>query len=82
MRLGGEDPFMSAELRRMGIPFGYIENGPVARHNDWPYTEEKIALYDQLTRERAVTDLPYLRWKLLALARRLTLRRSGRGPAR
>ncbi len=71
MRLGGEDPFMSAELRRLGVPFGYIENGPVARHNDWPYTEEKIALYSRLTRERAVTDLPYLRWKLLALGRRL-----------
>lgn len=75
LRLGGEDPFMSEELRRLGVPFGYIENGPVARHNDWPYTEDKIALYSRLTRERAVTDLPYVRWKLLTQWRRLT----GRG---
>ncbi len=78
LRLGGEDPFMSAELRRMGIPFGYIENGPVARHNDWPYTEEKIALYDRLTRERAVTDLPYLRRALRSRWRRLIGRDPGR----
>jgi GT2 family glycosyltransferase len=74
MRLGGEDPFMSAELRRMGIPFGYIENGPVARHNDWPYTEAKVALYERLTRERAVTDLPYLRRALRDRWRRLAAR--------
>lgn len=78
LRLGGDDTFISAELKRLGVPLGYIENGPVARHNDWPYTDEKIALHARATRERAVTDLPYLRWKLRALARRL--RRQGRGP--
>jgi len=75
LRLGGDDTFISAELKRLGIPFGYIENGPFARHNDWPYTEEKIALYARLTRERAVTDLPYLRRALRDRWQRLT----GRG---
>jgi hypothetical protein len=46
---------------------GYLENGPVARHLDWPYSEEKIRLYAELTRTRAVTDLSYLRWKIRRL---------------
>src|SRR5271170_4894332 len=62
--IGSEDGFVSEELHRLGVQLGYIVNGPVARHNDWPYTEEKIALYERLTRQRAVTDLPYIRWKL------------------
>ncbi len=70
MKLGGDETFIMGELARLGAPAGYIENGPVARHNDWPYSEEKIALYTKLTRERAVTDLPWLRWKLRRLLRR------------
>jgi GT2 family glycosyltransferase len=72
--IGSEDGFVSDELRRLGVRFGYIMNGPVARHNDWPYTEEKIALYNRLTRERAVTDLPYIRWKLQHAWRQLKRR--------
>lgn len=64
LMIGGDDAFMSAEMQRLGVPFGYIENGPVARHNDWPYTEDKIAFYESIATKRAVTDLPYLRWKL------------------
>ncbi len=70
LKLGGDEAFIMGELARLGAPAGYIENGPVARHNDWPYSEEKIALYAKLTRERAVTDLPWLRWKLRRLLRR------------
>ena len=62
---------MSAELMRLGVPMGYIENGPVLRHNDWPYTEEKIKLYEQLATTRAVADLSYFRWKFRNLAGRL-----------
>ncbi|MGH7044673.1 MAG: hypothetical protein ACREFY_21415, partial [Acetobacteraceae bacterium] len=67
MKLGGDEAFIMRELDRLGAPAGYIENGPVARHNDWPYSEAKIALYSRLTQERAVTDLPWLRWKLRRL---------------
>ena len=68
--IGGGDTFLSAEYARLGVRMGYIENGPIARHNDWPYTEDKIRLYEQLTTTRAVTDLTYVRWKLRDLWRR------------
>lgn len=70
--IGGTDSFQSAEYRRLGVPMGYIENGPVLRHNDWPYTEDKIRMYEALTTTRAVTDYSYFRWKLRDLWRRLT----------
>lgn len=68
--VGGTDAFMSAEFGRLGVPMGYIENGPVVRHNDWPYSEDKIQLYGQLTSTRAVTDLSFLRWKFRDLVAR------------
>jgi hypothetical protein len=67
--IGGTDSFQSAEYRRLGVPMGYIENGPVLRHNDWPYTEDKIRMYQALTSTRAVTDYSYIRWKLRDLWR-------------
>jgi hypothetical protein len=78
--IGGDDTHVSAELRRLGVRFGYIENGPVARHNDWPYTEEKVELYTALMQQRTVTDLPYLRWKWRDLKRRLIGALPGRSP--
>ena len=75
LMIGGDDAFISAELKRLGVPFGYIENGPVARHNDWPYSEDKIAFFESIAQQRAVTDLPYLRWKLMRLKERF-----GRSP--
>ncbi len=71
--VGADDGFICAELRRLGVPIGYVENGPVVRHNDWPYTEEKIQLYEKLTKTRAVSDFTYVKWKLLRL---LGLRRN------
>lgn len=68
--IGGTDAFMSAELLRMGVPMGYIENGPVVRHNDWPYTEEKMRDYLRLTTTRSVTDVAWARWKLRGLRER------------
>ncbi len=65
--IGGDDSLASAHFASLGIPMGYLENGPIARHLDWPYSEEKIALYAELTRKRAVTDLSYIRWKLKRL---------------
>ncbi|PWS38634.1 hypothetical protein DFH01_05020 [Falsiroseomonas bella] len=62
--IGGDDALASAHWDSLGIPMGYLENGPIARHLDWPYTGEKIRLYERLTRERAVTDLSYLMWKV------------------
>lgn len=62
--LGGDDAIASAHWAGLGIPMGYLENGPVARHLDWPYSEEKIRLYEELGQARAVTDLSYLLWKL------------------
>ncbi len=62
--LGGEDGFFTAECRRLGAEVAYIENGPIVRHNDWPYTEDKIALYQRLTQTRAVFDWPYVKQKL------------------
>jgi GT2 family glycosyltransferase len=67
--IGGDDGLASAHLGKLGIPMGYLENGPIARHLDWPYSEEKIALYAELTRKRAGFDLSYLRWKLRRLLR-------------
>jgi glycosyltransferase involved in cell wall biosynthesis len=68
--IGGNDTFQASEYARLGVPMGYIENGPVLRHNDWPYTADKIRMYETLTRTRAVTDSAYLRWKLRNLFRR------------
>lgn len=73
--IGGVDTFTSGEFLRLGVKMGYIENGPIARHNDWPYTDEKVERYLQASRERMVTDRHYLRWKLRDLGARW-LRRS------
>lgn len=62
--IGGDDALASAHWTSLGIPMGYLENGPIARHLDWPYSEEKIALYQRMTKERAVTDLSYVLWKV------------------
>lgn len=62
--IGGDDALASAHWAGLGIPMGYLENGPIARHLDWPYSEEKIALYERMTKERAVTDLSYVLWKI------------------
>lgn len=62
--IGGDDGIASEHWAGLGIPMGYIENGPIARHLDWPYSEEKIALYSELAQKRATTDLSYLLWKL------------------
>jgi hypothetical protein len=62
--IGGDDALASAHWASLGIPMGYLENGPIARHLDWPYSEEKIALYERMTKERAVTDLSYVLWKI------------------
>ena len=62
--LGGEDGFYTAECKRLGAGVAYIENGPIVRHNDWPYTEDKIKLYERLTQTRAVFDWPYMKQKL------------------
>ena len=68
--LGGEDGFYTAECRRLGAAVGYVENGPIVRHNDWPYTPDKIALYERLTRTRAVFDWAYVKQRLAAVFRR------------
>jgi GT2 family glycosyltransferase len=68
--LGGEDGFYTAECARLGAEVAYIENGPIVRHNDWPYTQDKIELYQRLTRTRAVFDWPYVKQKLGSLFRR------------
>lgn len=65
--IGGADAFISGELARLGILMAYIENGPVGRHEDWPYSQEKIALYGAAMKTRAVTDFSYLKWKLRRL---------------
>ncbi len=69
--IGGADSFFSDEVARQGGSLGYIENGPVARHNDWPYSVEKIAEYEALAGRRAAIDLYYLRWKARDLWRRI-----------
>ncbi len=40
--IGSDDGVASAHWATLGIPMGTIENGPIARHLDWPYSEEKI----------------------------------------
>jgi glycosyltransferase involved in cell wall biosynthesis len=62
--IGGVDGFASAYWAGLGIPMGYLENGPIARHLDWPYSEEKVKLYSELTQARAVTDFSYILWKI------------------
>ena len=69
--IGGVDSYFSACIQKSGAKMGYIENGPVARHNDWPYTEEKIAAYEAMKGRRASLDLHYLRWKFRDFRRRL-----------
>lgn len=68
--LGGVDGFTSQECLRLGLELAYIENGPLCFHHDWPYTDEKIALYARLTQERVVTDLHYVKWKVKDLLKR------------
>ncbi len=46
---------------------GYVENGPVARHNDWPYSAEKVQLFENLMARRATLDRHYVKWKLRSL---------------
>ncbi|MBK9385247.1 MAG: glycosyltransferase family 2 protein [Planctomycetes bacterium] len=65
--LGGEDGFFTAECARAGAGVAYVENGPIVRHNDWPYTQEKIELYRRLTQTRAVTDWTLVKQKLWRL---------------
>ncbi len=68
--IGGDDAFQTLEYKRLGVAMGYIENGPVLQHHDWPYSDDKIRLYEKLTKTRAVTDFTYIRWKLRDLLRR------------
>jgi hypothetical protein len=68
--IGGTDSYQSAEILRLGGRLGYIKNGPVARHNDWPYTEAKVKVYDSIVYRRARIDLHYLLWKLRQLRKR------------
>lgn len=65
--LGGEDGFYTAECARAGAPVAYVENGPIVRHADWPYTEDKIRLYERMTKTRAVFDWPYVKQKVRSL---------------
>lgn len=65
--VGSNDGLVSRALMQLGVPLGYIDNGPILRHNDWPYTEEKLKLYEKLTKTRAVTDWDYIRWKLKSM---------------
>lgn len=69
--IGGVDSYFSNEVTRLGGRLGYIENGPVARHNDWPYSDAKIAQFEKIVEKRATTDFYYMRWKLKNLWRRL-----------
>ena len=68
--IGGTDTFFSDSVNALGARLGYIENGPIARHNDWPYTEEKIAKYEELMKKRAPVDANFVRWKLRDLVGR------------
>jgi len=68
--IGGTDSYQSAEITRLGGRLGYIKNGPVARHNDWPYSEEKVRTYDSIVYKRARFDLHYVRWKVRQLFKR------------
>jgi glycosyltransferase involved in cell wall biosynthesis len=73
--IGGVDTFSSKECQRLHMQLGYIENGPIVRHNDWPYTEEKIQTYTQLRRQRTVLDRHYVIWKVKDLLKKF--RQSG-----
>lgn len=72
--IGGVDSFFSSQMLELGARLGYIENGPIARHDDWPYTEEKIATYEKMVGQRAAFDGHYVRWKLRELFRRFRSR--------
>lgn len=69
--IGGVDAFFSRHAQSLGGRLGYIENGPIARHNDWPYTKEKIAAYETMVKQRATLDSNYVRWKARDVLRRL-----------
>ena len=62
--IGGTDSYFSNSVLDAGGRLGYVENGPVARHNDWPYTEEKISAYESMVGQRASLDFHYVRWKI------------------
>lgn len=68
--VGGVDSFSSGACQHLGIRLGYIENGPIARHNDWPYTDEKIRVFGETLHKRTVTDIYYLKWKFRDFLRR------------
>ena len=68
--IGGVDSYFCRVLTETGGRLAYIENGPVARHNDWPYSESKIEVYRTLIDQPATRDLYYLRWKIRNLLRR------------
>jgi len=69
----GVASFSSDQCNRLGIHMGYIENGPIARHNGWPYDEEQITTYERLVFKRAVTDTHYLKWRVKNLLRRFRI---------
>lgn len=69
--IGGVDSYFSKQVTNFGGKLGYIENGPIARHNDWPYTNEKAAAYKSLMGKRAANDMYYVRWKFRDVLRRL-----------
>lgn len=71
LAIGGVDSFSSNECKRLNVELGYIENGPIVRHNDWPYTDEKVQLYTELRNTRAVVDFHYIKWKLKEKLRKL-----------
>ena len=71
--IGGDDHFVSQECKRLNLELAYIENGPACFHHDWPYTDEKIALYTRLKQERVVTDIHYVKWKIKDLLKRIRL---------
>ena len=62
--IGGTDGFCTAALIKQGQSLLYVENGPIARHNDWPYSDEKIVQYEASINQRAVTDWNYFKWKI------------------
>jgi glycosyltransferase involved in cell wall biosynthesis len=75
------DTFSSEECKRLKMKLGYIENGPIVRHNDWPYTDDKIQSYTKLAQGRAVTDLHYLKWKVKNILKKFWSR-SNAAPSR
>jgi len=62
--IGGTDGFCTQSFIQQHKKLLYVENGPIARHNDWPYNDEKIKQYQSSINQRAVTDWSYLKWKI------------------